>query len=353
MNQTNYNLTMGASLQRTFLTGELMSLSSSIDRSFQNFLPVARLNIDFNDTRHLEVHYETSVQEPSIQELQPVIDNSDPLNLYQGNPALRPAYEHSLRMEFANFDQARLINVFAFVEGTMTQHAITTSQQITGEQIRISQPVNVSGRQQLNSDVTFGFPINKIKSRFSISGNASLVNSVNILNESEQNIRQQQFGGRVRYDFRYKEVLDLGLSANITKSMTHYEFSSQADQQFMNQTYRAEGILSFLKNYQLTSSIEYLVYQNATVNFTQQIPLLNISMSRFVMKNKTGEIKIAVTNLINRNIGVSQSSNINYVERTTANSLGRYFMLSFTYALNKFMNPLAGRPGGRQIRIMR
>jgi hypothetical protein len=56
---------------------------------------------------------------------------------------------------------------------------------------------------------------------------------------------------------------------------------------------------------------------------------------------------------MDESIGVSQTSNLNYVERTVSNSLGRFVMLSFTYSLNKHFNPMGMRSGGRMMRIMK
>ena len=54
---------------------------------------------------------------------------------------------------------------------------------------------------------------------------------------------------------------------------------------------------------------------------------------------------------MDRKVGINQTSSINYVERTTTNSIGRYFMVSFTYALNKHINPMGMRRGGPMMRI--
>jgi outer membrane receptor for ferrienterochelin and colicin len=93
--------------------------------------------------------------------------------------------------------------------------------------------------------------------------------------------------------------------------------------------------------------------RTANSDYRQTIPLLNLSVSRFILKNKTGELKLAVNNLLDKALGVSQTASINYLERQVTNSLGRYFMLSFTYSLNKQLNPMGMRRGGRMMRIMR
>jgi hypothetical protein len=172
------------------------------------------------------------------------------------------------------------------------------------------------------------------------------------LNDMENEINQYSAGGNIRYSYNYKEIVSINLSADVDRQFTIYEFN-QPDQSFTNATYSAESNLTFLKNYQLNGSLEYLSFKNTKTNFSQEIPLLNISLSRFVMKNKSGEIKLSVNNLFDEALGVNQTATINYLERQILNSLGRYFMLSFNYALNKQLNPMGIRRGGGMMRIMR
>ncbi|HRG79336.1 MAG TPA: outer membrane beta-barrel protein, partial [Cyclobacteriaceae bacterium] len=113
MNRQKYNFAVGASYQTTNLKGDLISRNATIDRTFQNLLPTARFNYDFSNFKHLNFNYETSMQEPTIQQLQPVVDNTDPLNIYVGNPALKPAYSHRGTANFTTFDPAKFVNFFA------------------------------------------------------------------------------------------------------------------------------------------------------------------------------------------------------------------------------------------------
>jgi len=124
-----------------------------------------------------------------------------------------------------------------------------------------------------------------------------------------------------------------------------YDFSTP-DQQYFNQTYRAELNLNFLKKYAFNTSYDYLIYTSATNDFDETIPFLNLSISRFVMKNNAGEIKVGVNNLLDQSNSVTQSAGENYLQQQTMNNLGRYYMVSFTYALNKHLNPMGNRRGG-------
>jgi hypothetical protein len=353
LNRSKYSLTTGASIQQTYLQGYLEIQDIEINPpKYQNFLPVLRFNYDFSTAKHFRFDYETSVQEPSIQQLQPVIDNSDPLNLYVGNPALRPAYSQSWRMNFNTFNPMNFLSFFAFVDVDYTTNAITNARSYDQGTISTTTPVNVDNNMSVATNATVSFPINKIKSRLSIGGNFRNQHSINIVNDLPTEIDQQSAGGRLTYSYRYKETFDFNLSARLDRQITDYEFNQ--DQIFLNNTYTAEGNLTVLKNYQLSSTFEFLQYENKNNNFNQSIPLLNISVSRYLLKNNSGELKFSVNNLFDKALGINQTASLNYFERQTTNSLGRYLMVSFIYSLNKQLNPMGmRRGGGGGIRIMR
>ena len=350
--KSQYNLVFGGSMQRTNLYGDLHLRDVQIDRSYQNILPAVRFNYDFSTSRHLRFDYETNVDEPSIQQLQPVIDNSDQLNVYVGNPNLRPAYNQSWRLNYHTFNPMSFLSFFAFLDLDYVTNAITNSRSIDEGFITTTRPVNVDNNMSIRANTTVSFPINKLKSRFTFGGNFSNVQSINVLDEIASTINQQVVGGNFRYSYRYKEIFDLALEARLDRQLTNYAFD-QPDQLFLNNTYSAETNLSFLKHFHFNADFEFLQYEDQSRNESREIPLLGLSFSRFVFKNKAGEIKLSVNNLLDRALGISQTASLNYFERQTTNSLGRYFLVSFTYALNKQVNLMGGLRRGGGIRIIR
>jgi outer membrane receptor protein involved in Fe transport len=349
MNRQKYNFAIGVGYQNTHLKGDLITQNAKIDRSFENFLPVARFNYDFSNFKHLRFDYETSMQEPSIQQLQPAVINTDPLNISVGNPELRPGYAHNLSANFTTFNPSKFINFFAFVTAAYTTNAIANSQSVDPTNfVRTSKPVNVRDNLRLNGNLNLGIPIKKLNSRFNLGPTFSITNGINLLNDLENRTKQQTVGGTARYNYTFKEILIVDLSANLSRQQTEYDFNQQQNQAFINRTYTAEANLTFLKNYQLNTSYNYYSYNSETTNFSQNIPVLNIGLSRFLLKNNVGELKIGVNNLLDQSLSVNQTATANYLQQTTSNNLGRYFMVSFTYALNKQLNPMGGGRGGRR-----
>lgn len=348
INREKYNITLGAGYQNTRLQGDLITQNATIDRTFKNLLPVARINYDFTSFRRLRFDYEASMREPTIQQLQPVVDNSDPLNIYIGNPNLKPAYAHNFSGNFTTFDPAKSINFFAFLNAVYQINAITTSQAVDRRLVRTSIPVNVKDNININGNMNFGFPIKKLKSRFNVGPTATYFRSINVLNEDRSSVLQQTLGGNVRYNFTWEDKFTLDLSANIRDQITSYESAPQQDQEFINTTWSAETSVTILKNFQLNSSFDLYQFESKTTDFRQEIPILNIWLSRFLLKGNSGELKVGVSNLLNKSLGVTQTANANYLQQETINNLGRYIMVSFTYALNRQLNPFGGGPGGRR-----
>lgn len=354
MNRQKYNTSVGIGYQNTHLTGTLKD-GTRIDKTFENFLPVAHFNYDFTSFKHLRFDYETSMNEPSIQQLQPVIDNSDPLNVSTGNPDLRPSYQHRGVLNFNTFDPGKSINFFAFLTGMYTANAIIYSQTVDANLRRLTRPVNVKDNVILTGNFNFGFPIKKFKSRFNIGPSATYMRGINVLNDQSSYTWQKTLGGTARYNFTFKEIITLDLSANLSHQETEYEFNTQNNQVYFNKTYSAETNISFLKRFQYNASFDYLIYNSETTSYNQTIPLWNMSLSRFILKNNTGEIKFGVNNLLDQSLSVSQSASSNYLQQQVTNNLGRYFMVSFTYSLNKQLNPMGGdrRGGGGRMMMIR
>lgn len=346
VNRDKYNFNIGTAVQITRLRGLMEIQNIPIDNNFVNFLPSARLNYDFTTAKRMALEYSTNVQEPTIQQLQPIIDNRDPLNIYVGNPELRPAYRQSLIARYNNFNPTSSIGFFAFATAEYISNAIVNAQIVDENLVRTTTPVNVDNNINLRGNVNFTFPITKINSRFNIGSNINQRRGVNFLNNREEDITNTTLGGNLRYNYRYKEILEANLTANLNRQLTAYQFT-ELNQVFLNQTYGVDFTLNFLKGFIYRNDFNYMVFQGQANNFNEAIPMWDMSLARSLFKKKALEMKFSVTNILNRNLGISQRADVNFIERSVTNALGRYYMVTATYSLNPQLNPMEGRGGRR------
>lgn len=345
-NATDYNFSFGAQVQQTILDGNLILQDVEINRSFTNFLPNAHFNYDFTSATRTSLDYTTNVNEPSIEQLSPLVDNSDPLNISIGNPNLRPEYAHRISTNFNTFNAFTQVNLFVFLNYVYTQNSISNAQWIDDNFVRTTQAVNVDNSHRFNSSFNFGFPIKRPNLRASFNPNFTWSKGFSLINDVENETKRINLRNGVRLFYRYKEMLNASAGGSLSYNQTHYSLQSSQNQDFINQTYDADFNLNLPFGLSFGSSLNYTIYNSINDDSADQsVPLWNASISQFIL-NKRGEIKFAVNDLLNRNVGINRVADVNYYQEEITRSLGRYYMVSFTYSLQQL-----GVGGGPIIRM--
>ena len=342
-NGTKYNFSTGLSVQQSTLDGELILQNAQIKRSFTNLLPNLRYQYNFSTSRNLNLTYDADVREPSIQQLSPIVDNSDPLNIVIGNPNLRPEYNHRVNLNFFNFNQLNFSNFFAFANFTYTANRITNAQQVDVNLVRTYRPVNVKDDYTFNANLSKGFRIKVLNTRVNFSTNLLLNRGITPINDIDNRTRRLESRNTLRLEYRFKEFFDISSSGSITYNQTTYSLNSALNQSFVNQRYDVEGNFKLTKSLNLSSSLDYSIYNFAGSSFNQKVPIWNASISQFFLKNKRGELKFSVVDMLNRNVSINRTAQANFVQDERIRSLGRYYLVSFTYSLK---NLLGGAPSG-------
>lgn len=336
MNRPKFNLTTGAAVQNSRLDGDISGLENPIQRSFTRILPSAFFNYDLKTSRHLNLEYNTSLREPSLEQLQPAVDNSDPLNIYTGNPELKPEYAHNLGLSFMDFDQFSMSSFFVSLNTTYTQDRITNSATIDTLFRRFMRPVNVENDLAINAYGSYGTPIRPLKINLNTRLNNTYNRSILFVNDLENTTDRWLNTLELSFDNRRKEWTDWNIGAEVSNNSTRYSESTALNQSFVNQRYFGEITVFPNKKWALGTGMDYTVYSKEAFGEQRSIALWRASVTRYVLKNNKGQIKLAAYDLLNQNIGISRSSQFNYLEEERVRNLARYFMLSFSYSLAGF-----------------
>jgi hypothetical protein len=172
-----WSLNLGADYKRTVLKGnELFPDVISFSRPFSNFLPNAMLTYQHSKTQSWRLFYRTNTQLPSINQLQNVVDNSNPVLLRTGNSSLNQEFSHSVFSRYSSTNPKKGTNFFIMASISIAQNYIgnssflAQSDTLINEEVilrkgsQITLPVNLSGNRRFRSFATYGFPIKKIKS---------------------------------------------------------------------------------------------------------------------------------------------------------------------------------------------
>lgn len=348
LNRKKYQFTLGTKVQRSALKGNIISENVALERDFVFLLPDLTWNYDFSSTKNLSLNYSTNVQEPTIEQLQPVVDNSNPLNVYEGNLNLRPEYTHRLSLNVMSFDQFSSISIMGFFDAVYTKDKITNSTSIDSLFRQVVRPVNVKSNFNLYSNLSFNAPIKSLKSTLNFRVNSNFNRGILLINQKENTSKRWMNTFELSIQNNKTEKLDVYVGARFDFTRTRYSLDTQMDQQFLNQTYFADLTLNFAKHWSINSTINYTQYSNEAFAGSRGIPIWSAAISRNILKEK-GQLKLYIYDILNRNIGIRRNNEFNYIEEVNTNTLRQYVMLKMIYSLSG-LKAGAGAGGGFHFR---
>jgi hypothetical protein len=133
-------------------------------------------------------------------------------------------------------------------------------------------------------------------------------------------------------------------------STTTYIIARNTLQPSQNLNYYTQVLSAEITYYSKTgwlfaTDFDYTYNCNRSPGYNSSVPLLTPSIAKQIFKNKQGEIRLSVFDLLNQNVSVTHSVSSNTIADTKSNVLSRYGMLTFTYNLRRFGGKGQRMPG--------
>lgn len=346
INRKKWNLTGGTALQRSTLEGQQQGDFEPVKRSFTRLLPSLFFDYEMGVGKNFNFEYQTYLREPSPEQLQPLVDNSDPLNLYVGNPSLQPEYAHTLHGHFMRFDQFTFTSFFANIEAEYVKDRITNASAVDSLLRRTVRPVNVKNDRTLSGFVDFSTPIRPLKITVRLNLNSRWNRGLLFVNDLENSTTRTTNSLDLSFSNRKKEFFDANIGVRMSHNKTTYSEAEALNQTYLNMRYYAEATVYPNKKWEFGSKFRYSVYSNENFGGQQVVPLWEASISRYLLKNNRGKLTLSAFDMLNQNLGVRRTSELNYLEQQRINTLQRYVMLTFSYSIQGF-----GKQGGITIDV--
>jgi hypothetical protein len=350
-----YNYQLGFAVQQTSLESNNLSTKQSIVQKATNLFPTASFNYQFQRSRSLRFNYRGRTAQPTVNQLQDVENRDNLPYITRGNPFLRQEFSHNLMLSYNFFDVMKFRNLFAFLTYNTTQNRISNAIEYLPGGIQITTPQNVSGVYNVSGNFNLGFPIKKMQGgNFNTNTRISYNQDANVIDRLKNFTRNLSVTEDLRLSYNYKEKLDLGISTSITYNQVRNTVQKTNNASYYTHVYSADVTYTFPKNFILSTDVDYTFNTGLASGFNQNFAIWNAGIAKEVFKNRRGEIKAYVFDLLNQNTSVYRTASDNYIQDVRNMTLKRYFMLTFSYKINRMggrsMPPMLER-ATRGIRI--
>jgi len=338
--EKKYNWNIGVAAQQTNRVNTNLTTGLKRTQNFINITPSAQFRYNFSNRKRLFINYRGSTTQPSIDQIQPIPDNTNSQTIYVGNPALKPSFNNQLRINFNNFNIENGRFFFAGLNLTQTFNSIGNSVAQLPSGIQQVSYVNVDGVYAGNANATWSLPLMaERKLTLNISGNGAYNRNVNYIVPQGGTTSVKNITNSYTISNGYKLVTNVDkfdLTGGITGSYTNSTFSAQqsANTEFytINPSFDVSYVLP--ANIRLAIDIDYFRNFGGGELYNQEYTILNPYISRQFFKNR-GTFKFSVNDALNQNTGVSRTATGTSIQDVNYNVLKRYYMLSFTYSLTR------------------
>jgi len=349
-NQKKYNFSTGFSLQDAMLNGENTSANSKIKHDFKDILPSAMFVYNFSQTQNFRFNYRTSTNQPSISQLQPVLDQSNINNQTIGNPDLKRSYTNNINLSYFSSKILAQRNFFALLNAQFVNNSIVNYDSVLPSRAILSKPVNVNGAYRINATTNYGFGVKQLYSRFNFGLSGGISNNISYANGVLNTIIVKSAGPSFTYTYSLDEVIDINITARHSYSITNNAINTALNTNYVTRVYGAD-ITNYLPfEIVLNQSMNYTINEGRAAGYNTAIPIWNASISKFFMKNKRAELKISAFDILNKNVGVSRNVSQNQIVDQSYNVINQYFLIGFTYSLQK-SGLVGGNTGGPRMMI--
>lgn len=317
-----------------------------IKRIFHSVLPSVRYQLRMGNQRNFRINYRTATNAPSINQMQEVVNNTNPLRLSTGNPDLSQAYTHVIMSRYSGVNTEKASSLFLMLNATYTHRYVGNSVLIAEKDTvlygiplskggQLSRPVNLSGYGSVRALMTYGFPLKALKSNLNLSLSFNYLRTPGLINQNKNLSHAPNAGIGLVLGSNISPELDYTLSSTTSLNYVKNTLQTQLNSFYLNQQSRIKLNYILKKHFVFQTEAIHTYNAGLSAAFNQNFIVWNMGAGYKFLKNNNADIRIIAFDLLKQNNAIQRNISETYIEDTQMNTVTRYFMLVFTYNFKK------------------
>ncbi len=336
----NYNVGVDVTPQKSVSHSILKDdPENQLERSVINFSPTVNFRYKFSKHVRLQFTYRGKTRQPNIRDLQPVTDQTNPLNVRVGNPSLKPSYTNSFNLRFNSYEKETRRNMVATLLWENTLNSVTnqvTYDDDTGG--RTTTPVNMNGNWRMSGSFSLTNPLKSRKWTIRSNSNFQFRNQNSYTTQKDQDpvrstVRHLTLRERLRVAYRTRQV----------------EVSLHAGVNYDNSYNNVKDVRTETCDYQAGASLQWYLpwdmelYSDAGYSrregygyegLAKENIIWNCQLSKAFLKRKQLLIRFKIYDILRQNTSQTRTITSSSIRDVDYNALGSYFMVHAIVRMN-------------------
>lgn len=338
----NYNVGFTVQPQRNKLTYDQSNRQIDTVRTVVNFTPTFDFRYQFNKQSNLRIVYRGNTQQPNIMDMIPIRDVTNPLNIREGNPGLKPGYVNSFMTFYNTYFAKSQRSIFAHVYFRNTLNSVSSKVVYDTETGgKTTRPENINGNWSTGGSFNFSTPFKNKKFTMSTYSSANFNNIVGYMSldskkdAEKNNTRNLRLVENLTFNFR-NDWFEMGTTAGINYSRVSNTMQKQSNRETFDYNF---GLNS---NIQLPWDLSFSTDGNLGIKsgYSQGLDrnefVWNIQLAKDFLKKKQATISVQVFDVLKQRTNLSRSISASMSQDTEYNEITSFFMVHFIYKLNTF-----------------
>jgi len=336
------NLSAGSEISNTsFLQTDLLRTGVSNKYTYLNFFPRAAIVYKIKRQTSVRLSYQGSTAQPTIQQIQPLNQNIDPLNIVIGNPDLKQKFVNNFNVRFNNYKTLKEQYLYMGATINVVSDDISTAQRTEGPTY-ITQYINVDGNYHSNWYAGYRFKLKKPALNLWVHGNGNNGRTNSVVNGEKNTSVNNSYTIGPGIGMWKEDKYDISLTPGVTYTDNRATVSAAPVNYWsMNNEFSAEVELP--GKVEIATSVTHMLRQK-TIVFTDNNSNVrwNAHISKRFLKKKELMVKLSVFDILNQNLGYTRSASGNVVTQNSYNTIKRYGLLTIVW--NFTHSPMGGAP---------
>lgn len=329
------NFAFGGNVADTRFKQDDLMYNTSYNYHYVNFFPRLSFSFEKSDQTSLDFSYSGRTQQPTMEQLQPLRNNTDPLNIAIGNPDLKQAFKHNFRMSYNSYRVMSGMSTFIGGGFSFTQNAISQQQNVDEAGRRNYRYVNVDGNFNYWAFGHFSFP-KVLGVRPGLSASASYDRSHNIINGLANRNNNQHYGPQLSFYYAKDTLFDISYRFSPNYNLNQSSIRQDVRTNYWTLEHSLDLSAALPWGIRFGTDVSWNVRQRIDPGErNNNVFLWNAYISKALLKDRSLVIKCSVRDILNQNVGYNRTTNAEYISENTYNTIRRYGLISLAWNFTK------------------